>query len=100
MNEIATVTLAIIVISSMTIILGIIISKFHTGQYNNKSMDTPFCDDITNEEEIIMLLRNIAKNQRIIKTNTTVIAIIMLIPILLSIFILATGTSILSTLFN
>lgn len=100
MNEITTVTIAIAVISLMAITLGIIISSAHTGQNVSQNLNIPSYDEITHEEEIIMLLRNIARNQKVIKTNTTVIAIIMLVPILISIFILATGTSILSTLFN
>lgn len=76
-----------------------LIVLFEMCKNSNKQCDIPY-DEISSEEEIIILLKNIAKNQKAIKTNTTVIAIIMLIPVLISIFILATGTSILSTLFN
>lgn len=77
-----------------------LIALFEICKNSNKQYDITPYNELSSEEEIIILLRNIAKNQKVIKTNTTIIAIIMLVPILISIFILATGTSILSTLFN
>lgn len=88
---------------TIVITLGLsvaLIALFEICKNSNKQYDVTSYNELSNEEEIIILLRNIAKNQKTIKTNTTIIAIIMLVPILISIFILATGTSILSTLFN
>lgn len=88
---------------TIVITLGLsvaLIALFEICKNSNKQYDVTSYNELSNEEEIIILLRNIAKNQKTIKTNTTIIAVIMLVPILISIFILATGTSILSTLFN
>lgn len=100
MNTILMIIFTIAILSVMTLVLinTLIGNKNEPTKYMEENI--PFYNDITPEEEMIMLLKNIAKNQRIIKTNTTIIAIILLIPVLISIIIWATGASILSTLFN
>lgn len=57
-------------------------------------------EEITNEKEIIILLKNIAENQRKIRTNTTIIATIMLIPIIISIIILLLSITIINNIFQ
>lgn len=101
MNEIISIIIIIAIVITVYAANELLKKdKYSKTPFETKNEDMLSYNELTTEEEIVMLLKNIAKNQKTIKTNTTIIAIILLIPIVISIFLWATGISIASLLFN